>query len=307
MWEDEREVNRILKEYSELKKEVEEIEGLEKRLEKIKKEEVEGFEEELRNVEFKYLLSGKYDASNAILQIIAGTGGKDAQDFAAILKEMYEKYLRKKGFKTKLIDINYGEGVGPEGRAGIKSCLMEVEGKYAFGILKKESGVHRLVRISPFSPKGLRHTSFVLVEVFPKLEKSEIKVNPQDLEIEFFKASGRGGQYVNKRMSAVRIRHLPTGIEVVCQSERSQIQNKEKAMEILLSKLSSLQEEEKRKEILEIRGKRISPSWGNQIRSYIFDPYQLVKDYRTKIEDRDVESVLNGNLDKFIFAEIYLK
>jgi peptide chain release factor 2 len=248
-------------------------------------------------------LNGKYDKEDAILIIEAGQGGKDAQDFAAILLSMYQRYLTKKGFKIEILDQSFGEP-GPEERIGIKSCVLEVKGKYAYGILKGERGVHRLVRISPFSAKGLRHTSFVLVEVLPKIKREEIKINPSDLEFEYMKASGPGGQYVNKRMTAVRVTHLPTGISVKCQTERSLVQNKEKALELLMARLNQLMEQEKEREIEKLRGKRIKPSWGNQIRNYVLDPYKLVKDLRTKVEKKDVEEVFAGNLDDFIEAEI---
>lgn len=219
---------------------------------------------------------------------------------------MYERYCQRKGWQTKILHQSFGEGVGPEGRIGIKQASLEIKGKYAFGLLKRESGVHRLVRISPFSPQKLRHTSFALVEVLPeiKIEESEIKIRPEDLKIEFYRASGPGGQYVNKRETAVRITHLPTGIVVSCQSERLQGENRKRAMEMLLAKLYQLKGEEKKKEISKLKGKKISIEWGNQIRSYVLHPYKLVKDLRTGIETADVEGILDGNLDQFIEAEI---
>jgi peptide chain release factor 2 len=185
---------------------------------------------------------------------------------------------------------------------------LEIKGKFAFGFLKGENGVHRLVRISPFSPQALRHTSFALVEVIPEIEKEqkEIKIRPEDLKIEFYRASGPGGQYVNKRETAVRITHLPTKITVSCQSQRSQAQNREKAMEILISKIFQLEKEKKKKELKEIRGEIPSASWGNQIRSYVLHPYKLVKDLRTDVETTDIEGVLDGDLDKFIEAQTRL-
>jgi len=257
----------------------------------------------------KIFLSGKYDHGNAILSIFAGAGGQDAQDWATILLRMYERYSASKGFKTKILDQSFGEGGGPEGRIGTKQVTLEIRGKYAYGLLKRESGVHRLVRISPFSPKALRHTSFALVEVLPEIkveEESEIKIRPEDLKIEFYRASGPGGQYVNKRETSVRITHLPTGIVVACQSERLQGENRKRAMELLLSKLHQLREEEKKKEISEIKGEKISIEWGNQIRNYVLHPYKLVKDLRTGIETSEIEEVLDGNLDQFIEAEIKL-
>jgi peptide chain release factor 2 len=303
-WEDKKRVEEISKKYKELKDEIEYFEILKLEIKGAKSEkEILELEKEIEKKEKEVFLSGKYDKEDAILIIEAGQGGKDAQDFAAILLSMYQRYLIKKGFKIEILDQSFGEP-GPEGRIGIKSCILEVKGKYAYGILKGERGVHRLVRISPFSAKGLRHTSFVLVEVLPKIKREEIKINPSDLEFEFMKSSGPGGQYVNKRMTAVRVTHLPTGISVKCQTERSLAQNKEKAIELLMARLNQLMEQEKEREIEKLRGKKIEPSWGNQIRNYVLDPYKLVKDLRTKVEKKDVEEVFSGNLDDFIEAEI---
>lgn len=273
--------------------------------ENLNEKEIENFEKKLKSKEIETFLLGKYDRGDAILIIQAGAGGEDAQDWAAILLRMYQRYCQRKGFNFEILDIDYGNP-GPEGRIGIKSAILEIKGNFAFGLLKKEAGVHRLVRISPFSAKGLRHTSFALVQVLPKIEKSEIKIKPEDIKFEFFKASGPGGQYVNKRMTAVRIRHLPTNIIVSCQTERSLAQNKEKALEILASKLYQHFEEKKKEELEKIKGKKVSVEFGNQIRSYVFHPYKLVKDIRTKIETTNVDEVLDGNLDDFIEAEIKL-
>ena len=295
----------------ELKKEVKEFEELEVELELARtKEELNALERKIKEKEIKVFLSGKYDRGDAILNIYAGAGGLDAQDWAALLLRMYERYCAKKGFKTKILHQSFGEGIGPEGRIGIKSATLEVKGDWAFGFLKKESGVHRLVRISPFSPKALRHTSFALVEVLPDIsldEGSEIKIRPEDLKIETFRASGPGGQYVNRRESAVRITHLPTGIVVSCQSERLQGANREKAMKVLMGKLYQLKLEETKKKIKQFKSGAISPSWGNQIRSYVLHPYKLVKDLRTGVETSEVESVLDGELDQFIEADIFPK
>jgi len=252
----------------------------------------------------------KYDQGNAILSVYSGAGGLDAQDWATMLIRMYERYSESKGFKTKVLDQSFGEGGGPEGRIGTKSATIEIKGKFAYGFLKKENGVHRLVRISPFSTKKLRHTSFALVEVMPEikqLDEKEIEVKPENLKIEVFRASGPGGQYVNKRETAVRIKHLPTGIIASCQSERSQANNKKRAMELLYSRLYKFYKESKKKEISKIKGEKKSVSWGNQIRSYVLHPYKLVKDLRTKVEVSTVEKVLDGDLDNFIEAEIRLK
>jgi len=263
--------------------------------------EIEKFEKKIKKEEFRIFLSGEHDKSNAILTITAGAGGQDAQDWATLLLRMYEKYCDLKGFKSKILYQSFCEGGGPEGRIGTKQVSLEIRGSYAYGILRKETGVHRLVRISPFSAKSLRHTSFALVEVLPEIEKEdEIEIKPDDLRIEFYRSSGPGGQNVNKRETSVRIIHLPTGIVVACQSERLQGENRKKAMQHLLSQLYRLQEETKKKELSEIKGKKISASWGNQIRSYILHPYKLIKDLRTGVETSDTEGVLNGNLEEFI-------
>ena len=224
-----------------------------------------------------------------------------------MLQRMYERYCQRKGYKTEVLHQSFGEGGGPEGRIGTKQVSLEIKGNYAYGFLKKENGVHRLVRISPFSPKALRHTSFALVEVLPelpKIEESEIKIKPEELKIDYYRASGPGGQYVNKRETAVRITHLPTGIIASCQSERLQGMNREKALKILMAKLQQLKTERAEKELKEIKGGIISASWGNQIRSYVLHPYKMVKDLRTSIETSEVEAVLDGDLDQFIEAEI---
>ena len=266
------------------------------------------FEKKLKEKELQVYLSGKHDKGTAILSIFAGAGGQDAQDWATLLLRMYERYCQRKGFKTKILHQSFGEP-GPEGRIGTKQLTMEIKGPYAYGFLKKEAGVHRLVRISPFSAQKLRHTSFVLVEVMPEIPKtdeSKIEIKPEDLKIDFYRASGPGGQYVNKRETAVRITHLPTKLQVACQSERVQGRNRQGAMKLLLAKLYQFQEEEKEKERQKIKGKKISAGWGNQIRSYVFHPYQMVKDLRTGVETSNVEEVLEGNLDQFIQAEIKL-
>ncbi|MBR9683043.1 PCRF domain-containing protein, partial [Candidatus Woesearchaeota archaeon] len=262
----------------------------------------------LKSSETQIFLSGKYDRGNAILSIYSGAGGQDAQDWATMLQRMYEKYSVFRRFQVKVLHQSFGEGGGPEGRIGIKSVTLEIKGSYAFGFLKKETGVHRLVRLSPFSSKSLRHTSFALVEVLPNILKTEeeIKIKPEDLDIETFKASGPGGQHVNKRETAIRITHLKTGITASCQSERLQGTNKDKAMKILVAKLYRLKEEEAQKKLKEIKGSVVSASWGNQIRSYVLHPYKLVKDLRTKVEASNVEKVLDGELDQFIEAEIKL-
>ena len=281
---------------------------MEEELTELKNEKGIGeFEEKLKKEEWKIFLSGKYDRNNAILSIYAGAGGQDSQDWATMLLRMYERYCQKKGYKTQVLHQSFGEAGGPEGRIGTKSVTLEIKGPFSYGFLKKENGVHRLVRISPFSPKALRHTSFALVEVTPEIKiGKEVEIKPEDLKIEFYRASGPGGQYVQKRETAVRIWHLPTGISVTCQSERFQGQNRERAMELLYSKLCQLKETARQKEVSKIKGKKVSASWGNQKRNYVLHPYKMVKDLRTGIETSDVEGVLDGNLDEFIQAEIKL-
>lgn len=262
--------------------------------------------EDLRKMELRVFLSGKYDKGTAILSIYAGAGGQDAQDWATMLLRMYLRHADRKGWKTKILDQSFGDP-GPEGRIGTKSVTLEIEGLYAYGFLKKETGVHRLVRISPFSAQSLRHTSFALVEVLPEMGKDiekEIQINPQDLKIDFYRSSGPGGQNVNRRETAVRITHLPTGTVVSCQSERLQPANREKAMQLLYAKLYKLKSEAEAKELAQVKGKAVSIEWGSQIRSYVLHPYKMVKDVRTNIETSDTEGVLDGDIDKFIEAEL---
>lgn len=299
-------LNKELLELTELAKILNSEDALTKEVEK----KLLDLEKKTSEQEIEVFLSGKYDKRNAILSISAGAGGQDSEDWTTMLLRMYERFCQKKGFRTKILHQSFGEGGGPEGRIGTKSVALEVKGKYAYGILKKESGTHRLVRISPFSAQSLRHTSFSLVEILPEIPKPdqiEIKIDPEDLKLEVFRASGPGGQYVNKRESAVRITHLPTNIKVACQSERLQGQNRQKAEALLYAKLYQSQILAQEKEIKKIKGKSSSASWGSQIRSYVFHPYKLVKDYRTEIETSKVEEVLDGNLDEFINAEIKIK
>jgi len=253
-------------------------------------------------------LSGKYDRENAILTIHSGAGGLDAQDWGAMLLRMYQRYCDRMGFKASILHESFGDGVA-EGKVGYKEVSVYIKGVFAYGYLKKETGVHRLVRLSPFNAKHLRQTSFALVEVYPEFPKSELKdleLRPEDLRVDFYRASGPGGQYVNKRESAVRITHIPTGIFTTCQTERLQGQNKDRAMELLKMKLFHLMQQERATELSAIKGERVSASWGNQIRSYVLDPYKLVKDTRTGVETTQVDDVLDGNLDKYIEAEIKL-
>jgi len=308
-WQDKEKAIKINQEISEIRqllKEFDEL-GLELELLKESGQGIEDFENKLIKKELEVFLSGKYDKGNAILSIYSGAGGQDAQDWATMLLRMYERYSQRKGFKTKILEQSFGEAGGPEGRIGTKSVTLEIKGNSAFGFLKNEAGVHRLVRLSPFNAKSLRQTSFALVEVLPqilKAEELEIKINPEDLKTDFYKASGPGGQYVNKRETAVRITHLPTNVIVTCQSERTQGDNRETALKLLYSKLYQFYKDNRKKELEKVRGEKISASWGNQIRSYVIHPYKLVKDLRTDIESSNIEAVLDGDLDKFITAAL---
>ena len=305
-WQDNQKASKVQQEISEIKNEITGIEEIKLGLEVG--DNLEKLEKEIAKLEFKTFLSGKYDKNNAILEIFSGAGGQDSQDWATMLLRMYERYCSVKGFKTIILHQALGDGGGPEGRIGTKSVTMEINGNYAYGFLKKESGVHRLVRISPFNAQKLRHTSFALVNILPEIKEneSELEIRSEDLKIDTFKASGPGGQYVNKTESAVRITHIPTGIVVASQTERLQGKNKENAMKILISKLYQLREEQHVKEIKEIKGENISARFGNQIRSYVLHPYKMVKDLRTQYETSDAEGVLNGDLEKFIEAELKL-
>ena len=250
----------------------------------------------------KLLLSGEYDRSNAIVSIHPGAGGTEAQDWAEMLYRMYMRFSERRGFKFKVLDYLDGD------EAGIKSVTFLVEGEFAYGYLKSESGVHRLVRVSPFDSSGRRHTSFSSVEVMPEFDdKIKIEIREEDLEIEAHRASGAGGQHVNKTDSAIRIKHIPTGIVVGCQNERSQLQNKEVAMKMLKSKLLEIKEREQLEKIEDIKGVKTNIEWGAQIRSYVFMPYTLAKDHRTGHEDGDIYKVMDGNLDEFMNAYLIYK
>ncbi len=248
----------------------------------------------------KSLLAGKYDDNNAILTIHAGAGGTEAQDWAEMLFRMYTRFCERENFDIKTLDYQEGDG------AGIKSVSFLVSGEKAYGYLKAEKGVHRLVRISPFDANARRHTSFASLDVMPEiLQDTEIEIKPDELKVDTFRSSGAGGQHVNKTESAIRITHLPTGIVVACQNERSQIQNREMAMNMLKSKLIALKEEEMQNNISEIKGDLKKIEWGSQIRSYVFCPYTLVKDHRTNFENSNVDAVMDGAIKPFILD--YLK
>ncbi|MCX6759969.1 MAG: peptide chain release factor 2 [Candidatus Nealsonbacteria bacterium] len=325
-WKDNSKASELNRESIQIKEKINWFEGIEKETNDLKvlnslaKEDetiFEGVEKKLKELEnkidkeeIKIFLSGKYDKNNAIMEIFSGAGGVDAQDWATIMLRMYEKYCAKKGFETEIIEQSFGEGGGPEGRIGLKSATVEIKGNYAYGFLKRETGVHRLVRQSPFSSKELRHTSFVLISAMPELSKKDredIKIKDEDIRIDTYRSSGPGGQNVNKRESAVRVTHIPTGIVASSQIERLQGMNKERAMGILYSKLNQLKESEREKELKNIKGEEISASWGNQIRSYVLHPYKMIKDLRTKVETSDTAKVLDGDLDEFIEREIKLK
>ena len=264
------------------------------------KSEAKIVENEIENLELKTYLSGKYDSNNAILTLHPGAGGTESQDWAEMLYRMYSRWAFKNGFEVKEVDYLDGD------EAGIKSVTFEVIGENAYGYLKGEMGVHRLVRISPFDANGRRHTSFASLEVLPEItDDIELDINPDDLRVDTYRASGAGGQHVNKTSSAVRITHIPTNIVVACQSERSQIQNRETAMKMLKSKLLDLKEKEQKDKIEDLKGVQSDIAWGSQIRSYVFCPYTLVKDHRTNYEVGNVQAVMDGDLDGFIDA--YLK
>lgn len=257
-------------------------------------------ENEVEKLELQTLLSGEYDKNNAILTLHPGAGGTESQDWAEMLYRMYTRWAVKNGYEVKELDYLEGE------EAGVKSVTFEIIGENAYGYMKGEMGVHRLVRISPFDAGGRRHTSFASLEVLPEItDDISIAINPDDLRIDTYRASGAGGQHINKTSSAVRITHIPTNTVVACQSERSQIQNRETAMKMLKSKLLNLKEKEQKETIDELKGVQKDIAWGSQIRSYVFCPYTLVKDHRTNYEVGNVESVMDGNIDGFI--EAYLK
>lgn len=299
-----------IEEFNKLKQEVEDIELL---VELIKEEDDESqvpdllksmdqTEEDLENARLVTLLSDEYDANNAILSIHAGAGGTEAQDWAEMLLRMYTRWIESKGYKMDIYDMQ------TDTEAGIKSVTIHVEGENAYGYLKSEKGVHRLVRISPFDASNRRHTSFASVDVIPEIEDdNEIEINESDIRIDTYRSSGAGGQHVNTTDSAIRITHIPTGIVVSCQNQRSQHSNKETAMNMLKSKLLEIKKLENKEKIEDIQGKYNQIAWGSQIRSYVFHPYSMVKDHRTNAETGNVQAVMDGNIDMFINEYLKIK
>jgi len=262
----------------------------------------EALRERLDQMEFDLMLAGPHDAANAILAIHAGAGGTESQDWANMLLRMYLRWAEIRGWKTEIVDLTEGE------EAGIKSATVEIRGEYAYGYAKAERGVHRLVRISPYDSAKRRHTSFALVEVLPEIvDESEIVINDDDIRVDTYRASGAGGQHVNKTSSAIRITHMPSGIVVTCQNERSQLQNREFAMRILRARLWEIEARRRSEETARLRGKHVDAGWGSQILNYVLHPYKMVKDLRTGYETSNTEAVLNGELDPFVEAWLRLQ
>jgi len=303
-----------MKKLADLRTEVESWEKLEKRIRDLYElaqlddegmaAEIEGeaaaIQVELDKRELSTLLAGRYDRGNAFLTIHAGAGGTESQDWASMLQRLYLRWAERRGYATEIIDLTEGE------EAGIKTITISVNGPYAYGYLRAEKGVHRLVRLSPFDSAHRRHTSFAMVEILPEIEDdSEIVIPPDDVRIDIFKSSGAGGQNVQKNATAIRLLHIPTGIIVTCQNERSQMQNRENAFRVLRSRLAAIRQEEQDKELGELRGEYQKAEWGSQIRSYVLHPYQMVKDHRTDYEMGNTQAVLDGEIDGFI--EAYLR
>jgi len=263
---------------------------------------IQTFQQDLQEAELRALFFDKDDPRNAILTIHPGAGGTESQDWAQMLLRMYLRFAERKGFRTEVIDFQPGE------EAGLKSATIRVEGDYAYGLLSQESGVHRLVRISPFDANKRRHTSFAAVFVYPEIDEDiEIEIDPEDLKIDTYRSSGKGGQHVNRTDSAVRITHLPTGIVVQCQNERSQHQNKARALKLLKARLYEIEKKKKQEKIDKLEDLKSEIAWGSQIRSYVLHPYKMIKDLRTKLETGDVDRILDGDLDDFIKASLMLR
>jgi peptide chain release factor 2 len=314
LWEDQKRAQRTMRLLARYQRELDKWHALEGRVTdalelaslndaKIKSElsdEITGIESELDLRDTQAMLSGQYDGEDAILAIHAGAGGTDSQDWAAMLQRMYLRWAETRGFKAEVLDYSEGE------EAGIKSATIGIEGDFAYGYLRSEKGVHRLVRLSPFDSANRRHTSFALVEILPQVETDdEIEINAADLRVDTYRSAGAGGQNVQKNETAIRITHLPTGIVVTCQNERSQMQNKENAMRVLRARLLDLRRHEQEAELAEIKGDYVKAEWGSQIRSYVLHPYQMVKDHRTDYEVGNTQAVLDGDLDGFM--ESYLR
>ncbi len=314
-WSDSSRAKEITKKAQKIRKMLEEKRDIERILEDIEvavelsdedpemveqvQELVEELEEKVRTFELEMILNGRYDQNNAYLSVHPGAGGTESHDWAQMLLRMYTRWAERKGYDVETVDYQPGE------EAGVKSATILIKGEYAYGYLKHERGVHRLVRISPFDASHRRHTSFASVNVIPEIEDDvDIEIKPEEIRVDTFRASGHGGQYVNKTESAVRITHIPTGIVVSIQTERSQHKNKEIAMKILKARLLQLELEKRRKELENIQGELKDIAWGNQIRSYVFHPYSMVKDHRTGVETSNVNAVMDGDIDMFIEAEL---
>ncbi len=317
-WDNPQKAQEVLQELKTLKDKVLEYESIENRLEDFEmlieisdeeddlssiqeiRSERKMLEDEIEKLKIKTLLSGEYDRNNAILTIHAGAGGTEACDWAEMVLRMYTRWAEKKGFSVSIVDFLPGDEIG------VKSATLEIKGEYAYGYLKSEKGVHRLVRISPFDSAGKRHTSFLSIEVLPEITQAQdIEIKSEDMKIDTYRAGGAGGQHVNKTESAIRITHIPTGIVVQCQNQRSQHSNKDSALKMLKSKLIELKEREHKEKIEDLSGDHSQIGWGSQIRSYVFQPYTMVKDHRTNKEVGNISSVIDGDLDPFIIE--YLK
>lgn len=316
-WNDTDQATKISKRHEELRSEIEtwetmqnEVQGLLDLVEEMKDapdEEIQAdiekriadIEKRFAELEFFLLFDGKHDKKNALVTIQAGSGGTEAQDWAEMLQRMILRFIEKKGWKAVLLDESRGT------EAGIKSATIEIEGRYAYGNIKSLHGTHRLVRISPFDAEGMRHTSFASIEVIPEIETAEVEIDEKDLRIDTYMSSGKGGQSVNTTYSAVRIVHVPTGITVQCQNEKSQLQNKQSAMKVLMSRLQQKREEEEEAKRLKLRGEYKSPEWGNQIINYVLHPYKMVKDVRSRYETTEPDDILDGKLDELV--EAYLR